>query len=138
MINSTDQMYEDDETMTISSTGMMTPTKTTICQSPGQELQNPTIMILVSVRNQKGHVRKDVQVKMRRSMAFRELVTLLKTRFDQSENFGLEIELASQRITMPEYAHVFDSDTPASLKLGDRRNFVFRKPDFEAIDMSKI
>ncbi|KAG9749285.1 hypothetical protein KCU71_g10550, partial [Aureobasidium melanogenum] len=123
-------MFEDDETTTISSTGMMTPT----------EFQDPTITILVYVRNSMGHHRQNVQVKMRQSMLFGELVASLRARFDQSEGFGLQRDLPSgDAMVRPECALIFDSDTPASLELTDRAKLTFQKPEFvEAMDVSMM
>lgn len=52
---------------------------------------------------------------MRRSMPFGELATLLKTRFDRTEGYSLEMNVTPKGVGRLEYAHVFDSDTPASV-----------------------
>ncbi|CAD0095216.1 unnamed protein product, partial [Aureobasidium mustum] len=90
-------LSDEVETATVPTTGMMTPT--THNHHLGER------------QRQKGHLRRDLQIKTRRSMPFRELVALLKTKFDQSETFGLEMELDSETVWST-YAAVFDSDTP--------------------------
>lgn len=123
-------MSNDDETTTISTAGMMTPTvrphslktsarktdiwKTTACSSLGQQLQEPTITILVEVKDRKGYIRRNVQVNMRRSMTFGELVSLLKARFDQSKGLSLRKDIPQRNSMGPsECVLIFDSDTPA-------------------------
>lgn len=91
--------------------------KTAIHSSLGQELEEPTITMLVGVKNHIGQERRSLQVKMRCGMPFGELVALLKRKFDTSQNFGLQMKAFKDGESSGGVRLIFDSDTPASVRL---------------------
>ncbi|THW71573.1 hypothetical protein D6D19_07267 [Aureobasidium pullulans] len=109
----------DNESVTVSSTGMMTPTSTVTGDLTDVEKHEPTITILLkiklinSLQNAKG-----VDIKLRQHMPFGNLVQILKTKFDPTEGFVLQMEVPPKPpVTYTAWRVIFDSDTPASVRI---------------------
>ncbi|TIA48213.1 hypothetical protein D6C83_05063 [Aureobasidium pullulans] len=95
------------------------------------ETQEPTIIIVLMVEKPiSGYER--LEIKMRRNSSFGKLASLLRTKFDYAAKHVL------QTGDLDEWKIIFDTDTPASLKLEDRAQLRFVRSDIEPLDASKI
>jgi hypothetical protein len=78
-----------------------------------REPQESTITILLDVNPGYAWMRK-LQVRMRRSMSFGQVVSLLRAKFEDTENHHLHLIEAKCRSS--EWRISFDSDTPDSVR----------------------
>ncbi|THY34853.1 hypothetical protein D6C99_10346 [Aureobasidium pullulans] len=121
MYDLTEDMF-DNESVAASSTGMMTPTTTVTGDLTDLEKHEPTITILLTVSP---HIKsKRFEIKLRQNMPFGNLVQILKAKFDPSftEGFVLHMEVGPNGSDLnyspyKTWRIVFDSDTPASVRL---------------------
>ncbi|CAC9884810.1 unnamed protein product, partial [Aureobasidium pullulans] len=102
MYDLTEDMF-DNKSVAASSTGMMTPTSK----------QEPTVAIRLTIKSIRDS--KNIEIKLRRNMFFGDLVRILKTKFDIFEGSVLQMDVSPSGPS--EWWIVFDSDTPASVRL---------------------
>ncbi|THZ90109.1 hypothetical protein D6C82_10540 [Aureobasidium pullulans] len=122
MYDLTKDMF-DNESVAASSTGMMTPTSTVTGDLTDVERHEPTVTIFLTVSPY--HNFKRFDIKLRQNMPFGKLVQILKAKFDPSftEGFVLQMDVSPKKPgNVPSsgattWRIVFDSDTPASVRL---------------------
>ncbi|THX78346.1 hypothetical protein D6D05_05419, partial [Aureobasidium pullulans] len=112
MYDLTKDMF-DNESVAASSTGMMTPTSTVAGEAINVQKHEPTITIRLTVKSSREL--KNLEIKLRRNMFFGDLVRILKTKFDIFEGSVLQMDVSPSGPS--EWWIVFDSDTPASVRL---------------------
>ncbi|THW94748.1 hypothetical protein D6D15_01881 [Aureobasidium pullulans] len=119
MYNLTEDMF-DNESVAASSTGMMTPTSTVAGEAINIQKHEPTITILLTVNPFPNE--KRFEIKLRQNMPFGNLVQMLKTKYDPIEGYVLQMEISPKGLGLnyspyKTWRIVFDSDTPASVRL---------------------
>ncbi|THX22138.1 hypothetical protein D6D12_09437 [Aureobasidium pullulans] len=114
MYDLTEDMF-DNESVAASSTGMMTPTSTVAGEAINVQKHEPTITIRLTVKSSREL--KNLEIKLRRNMFFGDLVRILKSKFDSIEKCVLQLDVAPKRSVASRWRIVFDSDTPASVRL---------------------
>ncbi|KAI5211454.1 hypothetical protein AUEXF2481DRAFT_206772 [Aureobasidium subglaciale EXF-2481] len=129
---------DDCETIGASFTGIMTPGSTVF----GLEIPKPTVVIRVRVTYKYGKTRERLEIKMRRDMPFKELVSLFKNRHAGCERFLFQYVTWSE-LDKPKsqrrYRLIFETDTPACLDLADIAELEFVWPgDTKAMDLSQV
>jgi hypothetical protein len=98
MENSAQSSREHDEVITTSPTGMITPTvrlhliKNHALHPNHPNQQHQAFTVLLNILNSFGYLERNIQITMRYNMPFGDLATLLRTRFDVPEYFGLEMK----------------------------------------------
>ncbi|THW32740.1 hypothetical protein D6D22_09473 [Aureobasidium pullulans] len=112
MYDLTEDMF-DNKSVAASSTGMMTPTSTVTGDTIYVEKQEPTVAIRLTIKSIRDS--KNIEIKLRRNMFFGDLVRILKTKFDIFEGSVLQMDVSPSGPS--EWWIVFDSDTPASVRL---------------------
>ncbi|CAD0018525.1 unnamed protein product, partial [Aureobasidium pullulans] len=112
MYDLTKDMF-DNESVAASSTGMMTPTSTVAGEAINVQKHEPTITIRLTIKSSRDS--KNIEIKLRRNMFFGDLVQILKTKFDIFEGSVLQMDVSPSGPS--EWWIVFDSDTPASVRL---------------------
>ncbi|THW32739.1 hypothetical protein D6D22_09472 [Aureobasidium pullulans] len=126
----TEDMF-DNESVDTSSSDMQLAAPTMNGYTTDPETQEPTIIIVLMVEKPiSGYER--LEIKLRRNSSFGKLASLLRTKFDYAAKHVL------QTGDLDEWKIVFDTDTPASLKLEDRAQLRFVRSDIEPLDASKI
>ncbi|THZ21608.1 hypothetical protein D6C89_06537 [Aureobasidium pullulans] len=126
----TEDMF-DNESVDTSSSDMQfaAPTMTSYATVP--EMLEPTITVVLMVEKPiSGYER--LEIKLRQNSSFGKLAPLLRTKFDYAAKHVL------QTSDLDEWKIIFDTDTPASLKLEDRAQLRFVRSDIEPLDASKI
>ncbi|THY44171.1 hypothetical protein D6C98_08303 [Aureobasidium pullulans] len=114
MYDLTEDMF-DNKSVAASSTGMMTPTSTVTGDLTDVAKHEPTITIRLTIRLSREL--KTLEIKLRRNMFFGDLVRILKTKFDPIERCVLQMDVAPKKSVVTQWRIVFDSDTPASVRL---------------------
>ncbi|THZ11585.1 hypothetical protein D6C91_09170 [Aureobasidium pullulans] len=126
----TEDMFDNESDDTCSSDMQFAaPTMTSYATDP--EMLEPTITVMLMVEKPiSGYER--LEIKLRQNSSFGKLASLLRTKFDYAAKYVL------QTGDLDEWKIVFDTDTPASLKLEDRAELRFVRSDIEPLDTSKI
>ncbi|THY52516.1 hypothetical protein D6C98_05243 [Aureobasidium pullulans] len=130
MSDLTEDMFDNESADTCSSDMQLAaPTMTSHATDP--EMLEPTITVVLMVEKPiSGYER--LEIKLRQNSSFGKLASLLRTKFDYAAKHVL------QTGDLDEWKIIFDTDTPASLKLEDRAELRFVRSDIEPLDTSKI
>ncbi|THY12060.1 hypothetical protein D6D02_05413 [Aureobasidium pullulans] len=130
MSDLTEDMFDNESADTCSSDMQLAaPKMTSYATVP--EMLEPTITVVLMVEKPiSGYER--LEIKLRQNSSFGKLAPLLRTKFDYAAKHVL------QTGDLDECKIIFDTDTPASLKLEDRAQLRFVRSDIEPLDASKI
>ncbi|THW10892.1 hypothetical protein D6D24_07577 [Aureobasidium pullulans] len=126
----TEDMFDNESDDTCSSDMQFAaPTMSSYAIDP--EMLGPTTTIVLMVEKPiSGYER--LEIKLRQNSSFGKLAPLLRTKFDYAAKHVL------QTGDLDEWKIIFDTETPASLKLEDRAQLRFVRSGIEPVDASKI